>query len=78
MLLPFPAGFRDFDHMQSDPDLAELREHDVYQAIVEAARRVGARPASSALERWRSRFGEDDYRAATCASAVRSTLIASV
>ena len=34
------AGFRDFDHMESDPDLALIRDHDVFLAILEARDRV--------------------------------------
>lgn len=31
------AGFRDFAHMRSDPDLAGLREHPTYVRILEAS-----------------------------------------
>lgn len=34
------AGFRDFSHMEEDPDLASIRDHDVYLAILEARDRV--------------------------------------
>ena len=40
------AGFRDFDHMENDPDLKSIRDHDVYLAILEARDRV----AESATE----------------------------
>lgn len=36
------AGFRDFAHMESDPDLASIRDHEVYLAILEARDRVAA------------------------------------
>ena len=34
------AGFRDFDHMEHDPDLVSIRDHDVFLAILEARDRV--------------------------------------
>lgn len=33
-------GFRDFDHMEQDEDLASIRDHEVYLAILEARDRV--------------------------------------
>lgn len=30
------AGFRDFSHMEEDPDLKSIRDHDVFLAILEA------------------------------------------
>jgi len=69
-------GFRDFDHMKRDPDLASIRDHKIYQAIVEASERVEhnqkqrtpwrdrarVRTPEQAIEQWRSTYGEDDYR----------------
>ncbi|NQY92401.1 MAG: PDZ domain-containing protein [Deltaproteobacteria bacterium] len=56
------AGFLDFGHMRLDPDLECIRDHQVYQAILEAAATVARRSASSAVDRWRRRYGEQDYR----------------
>ena len=56
------AGFRDFNHMVEDSDLACLHEHEVYTAILEARKRIEAEAATNLLENWRKRFGEDDYR----------------
>ncbi|MEE2681632.1 MAG: PDZ domain-containing protein [Planctomycetota bacterium] len=33
-------GFRDFDYMETDEDLASIRDHDVYLAILEARDRI--------------------------------------
>ena len=33
-------GFRDFDYMTSDEDLASIRDHDVYLAILEAREKI--------------------------------------
>ena len=56
------AGFEDFTHMEDDPDLAAIRDRELYKAIVEASRRVSARPARGALARWKRQFGEEAYR----------------
>lgn len=61
LLESIDAGFKDFDHMQGDPDLANLRSHPTYQAILEARRRVDRRSSSRQLDQWRDRFGEEDY-----------------
>ncbi|MDY7108863.1 MAG: PDZ domain-containing protein [Planctomycetota bacterium] len=55
------AGFRDFEHMRTDPDLAAIRGEELFQAILEAARRVDVSP-EGALKRWKEKFGEDGYR----------------
>ncbi|MEM7230203.1 MAG: PDZ domain-containing protein [Planctomycetota bacterium] len=68
LLRAVEAGFVAFDHMTSDPDLDSIRSHATYEAIVEAVRRVrdrGATPgasATTALDRWRARFGTRQYR----------------
>jgi hypothetical protein len=62
LLRAVKAGFTDFDHMQSDPDLAPIRAHPTYLAIVEAADRVAKRQAKSAVELWREKYGEERYR----------------
>jgi hypothetical protein len=62
LLRAVKAGFVDFEFMGRDPDLAGLRRHPTFTAIMEAAERVAARAGPSALERWRDRFGTDGYR----------------
>jgi hypothetical protein len=58
----FRAGFRDIEHMRRDPDLAALREHTLYRKILEEADRVSVRRAATALQDWRERYGEEEYR----------------
>ena len=63
------AGFRDFEHLRTDPDLAAMHGQDVFEAILEAAERVKDHlPRPPAVERadpiddWRRTFGEAAYR----------------
>ncbi len=63
------CGFVEFDHMREDPDLFAIHDHLTFQAIVEAAERASARRgpvarevARSAVDRWRTKYGETDYR----------------
>ncbi|MCP3905667.1 MAG: PDZ domain-containing protein [Planctomycetes bacterium] len=56
------VGFRDFAHMQRDPDLAAIRDEEMYRAIVEAARQVAGDEAEDALARWKGMFGDKGYR----------------
>jgi hypothetical protein len=56
------AGYRNFEHMRGDPDLASLHDHPTYQAIVEASERVAAEAGKSAVERWRTTYGTKAYR----------------
>lgn len=58
----FRSGFRDVNHMRSDPDLAGLREHPVYRTILEEADIVTSRRAANALQEWRDTYGEEHYR----------------
>lgn len=62
LLRAVEEGFRDFDTMQRDPDLQAIRGHEIFQAIVEAQRRVADEGAEVQLERWRQTFGELHYR----------------
>lgn len=61
LLRAVKAGFRDFEHMKTDPDLAAIRDEEIFQAILEAARRVAGSP-TDALQRWKDTFGKDGYR----------------
>jgi len=66
------AGFRDFRHMERDPDLDAIRGEPMYGAILEAAQQVSRddrrrrEPANidpeASLDRWRERFTDDAYR----------------
>lgn len=55
-------GFRDFQHMERDPDLEALRNHETYKSIVKARDAAGRSAAQKQVERWRARFGEERYR----------------
>jgi hypothetical protein len=44
------AGFREFDHMEEDPDLEPIRDHDVFLAILEARDQTSTAPAPEATE----------------------------
>lgn len=56
------SGFREFDHMQTDPDLDAIRKEPMYEAILEAARRTADEAAEDALAAWKRTFGEGSYR----------------
>lgn len=62
LLRAVKAGFRDFDHLQVDPDLKSIRQHPTYLAIVEASDRVSALEGMSAVERWRTEYPSPAYR----------------
>jgi hypothetical protein len=62
LLRAVKAGFGDFEHMKSDPDLAAIRDEEIFQAILDAARRVAAGDGADALQRWKERFGQEHYR----------------
>lgn len=55
-------GFRDFTHMEQDPDLVAVREHPGYKAIVAAKERADQDAAKQNFERWREQFGDERYR----------------
>jgi hypothetical protein len=55
-------GFRDFIHMERDPDLEALRSHPTYQAILEGRDAAGRSAAQREVSRWRERFGAERYR----------------
>lgn len=54
-------GFRDFGHMKRDPDLESMRNHPTFLAIVEAENRVDRDASNRQLEKWKGRFGEENY-----------------
>lgn len=51
-------GFRDFETMKRDPDLASMRDHEVFTAILEARGRVVRESTDRRVERWRGRYDE--------------------
>jgi hypothetical protein len=54
-------GFDHFSHMQRDPDLAPMREHRVYRAIVAARAFADELLAERRLAEWRERTDEKRY-----------------
>lgn len=62
LLRAFKAGFRDIQHMRSDPDLRPLRDDPVYRRILEEADRRAAEMSRDAVTRWRDAHPGDDYR----------------
>lgn len=55
-------GFRDFQHMERDPDLAAVREHPTYRRILAGRERSDREAGRREFELWRERFGDDAYR----------------
>ncbi|MEE2972232.1 MAG: hypothetical protein VX672_03825, partial [Planctomycetota bacterium] len=51
-------GFRDFETMKRDPDLASMRDHEVFTAILEAQGRVTRESTDRRADRWRNRYDE--------------------
>jgi hypothetical protein len=62
LLRAFRAGFRDLEQLRADPDLAALRDHPTYKTILEEADKAARTASKSAVERWREKYGEKDYR----------------
>ena len=54
-------GFRDFEQMKRDPDMAGMRNHETYLAIIEADQKVDRGNADRQVRRWKSRYGEEGY-----------------
>ncbi len=52
-------GFRDFAAMRRDPDLASMRNHETFTAILEASRRIDRGTADRQFESWQRRYGDD-------------------
>ncbi len=59
LLIAVRRGFRDFDAMRLDPALRSMRNHEVFQAILEAGRRGENGDDASDIDSLRSRFGDD-------------------
>lgn len=56
------AGFREFDHLRHDPDLASIRDTETFQAILAAADRTERDRAEALIEGWKAEFGAEGYR----------------
>lgn len=54
-------GFDRFSHMQRDPDLAPLRDHHVFRAIIDARAFADELLADRRLSEWRERMDDDHY-----------------
>ncbi|MDG2021059.1 MAG: PDZ domain-containing protein [Phycisphaerales bacterium] len=52
-------GFRDFAAMRRDPDLASMRNHETFTAILEASHRIDRDTADRQFESWQRRYGDD-------------------
>jgi RNase P/RNase MRP subunit p29 len=55
------AGFLDFDHIEKDPDLDNIREDAGYKAIIAAKEKYITEYAAESLKRLKKRLG-DEYR----------------
>jgi hypothetical protein len=62
LLRAVKAGWRNFDKIKRDAHLDGIRDHQIYQAILEAEERVTERVGHQALEQWRVTYGEEAYR----------------
>jgi hypothetical protein len=62
LLKAVQAGFKDFSHMRRDPDLIGMREHPVYQALVDARDSADAMLAQREVDKWRKDHGDQFYR----------------
>ncbi len=51
-------GFQDFETMKRDPDLASMRDHETFTAILEAKERVVADSTDRRVERFKERYGK--------------------
>ncbi|MHC4081081.1 MAG: TPR end-of-group domain-containing protein [Planctomycetota bacterium] len=62
LLRAVKAGFNDFSHMRRDPDLRGLRQHPVFQAIVDARDAADELLARRRHQEWRQRLDPGRYR----------------
>jgi hypothetical protein len=62
LLRAVKAGFLAFDAMRRDPDLEPVRDHPVFQAILEAAQRSSDSGRHQAQRQWRLTHGDTAYR----------------
>ncbi len=62
LLRAFRAGFTDFEHMRTDPDLEGLRTHPTFRRILDEADRTSNRMTRDAVAQWRDVYGVENYR----------------
>jgi tetratricopeptide (TPR) repeat protein len=75
------AGFLDFDHIEKDSDLDNIRDEAGYKAIIEAKEKYIAEYASESLARLKKQLGEDykiiedkDYKLIVASNVEKETL----
>jgi tetratricopeptide (TPR) repeat protein len=59
LLAAVEHGFRDFETMRHDPDLASMRDHEVFTAILEARERVDRSGMDRRLDSWKRKLGDE-------------------
>ena len=59
LLAAVEHGFRDFETMKHDPDLASMRDHEVFTAILEARERVDRTGMDRRLDSWKRKLGDE-------------------
>ncbi|MCZ6612509.1 MAG: PDZ domain-containing protein [Planctomycetota bacterium] len=62
LLRAVKAGMNDLGQIVRDPDLAAIRDHPTYLAVVEALDRTANRRANTTLDQWRNTYGKGLYR----------------
>ena len=62
LLRAVKAGMNDLGQIVRDPDLAAIRNHPTYLAVLEALDRTANRRADTTLDQWRNTYGKGLYR----------------
>ncbi|HWB18671.1 MAG TPA: PDZ domain-containing protein [Phycisphaerales bacterium] len=83
LLKSMKAGFRNFEQLANDPDLASLRDHPIYKQIMEEADKAASARAGSSLDIWLATYDAkaytvqtDEKRHLTFAAALDETSLA--
>lgn len=61
LMAALKAGYRDFSDIRRDSDLAAIRDHDIFRAIVDARDAADPLLSDRNVALWRERLGEDSY-----------------
>lgn len=56
------AGLTDLGQIERDPDLAAIRDHPIYKAVIKRLTRNASNKARDAIGHWRALYGNDLYR----------------
>ena len=56
------AGLVDLDQIERDPDLAPIRDHPTYRAVISRLAQKAVNKARDAMGHWRTLYGADHYR----------------